>query len=226
MSFDGEQLSRRLAELEDLAERPSRYAVAFSGGLESSVLLHALASNRAAHGRKILAVHIDHGLQPESSSWADFCKEFATDLGVDIIVKRVSVDLAAGAGPEAAARQARYDALRSILQPADWLLSAHHLDDQAETVIYNLMRGSGTSGLAGMASVRRLGNGWLIRPLLDVARGQLLQYAEAHSIDYISDPSNSDEALDRNYLRHQVLPRLEARWPDAWLSESACWLAQ
>jgi tRNA(Ile)-lysidine synthase len=215
VSFDREVLLRRLSGLEDFAERPQRFVVALSGGLDSSVLLHALASGRTEHGLPILAVHVDHGLQSESASWADQCEEFATQLGVEFVRKRAVVDLASGTGMEAAARQARYDAMRPVVEAGDWLLSAHHLDDQAETVLYNLMRGSGTAGLAGMAGARRLGGGWLVRPLLDVPRCELQDYADEHSIRYVTDPSNIDDQFDRNYLRLRVLPQLERRWPDA-----------
>jgi tRNA(Ile)-lysidine synthase len=215
VNFNEEGLLRRLEDLERLAGRPARYVVAFSGGLDSTVLLHALSSSHAEHGTPMLAVHVDHGLQAESANWVEHCERFAAALAVPFASQKVSVDLDSGLGPEAAAREARYAALGRVVAGGDWLLSAHHLDDQAETVLLNLMRGSGTTGLAGIGPVRRIASGWLVRPLLDVPRADLEAYAAARSLDFIEDPSNLEQQFDRNYLRHEVLPRFEARWPDA-----------
>lgn len=215
MTFSQGGLLRRLVELETLAGPPARFVVAFSGGLDSTVLLHALVCSRTEHGKSILAVHVDHGLQAESRNWAAHCERHAGRLGVGFTARQVTVDLDSGHGPEAAAREARYAALANLLEPGDWLLSAHHLDDQAETVLLNLMRGSGTSGLAGIGPVRRIAEGWLVRPLLDTPRADLEAYAEAQALEFIEDPSNLEQQFDRNYLRHEVLPRFEARWPDA-----------
>jgi len=215
VSFSEETLRRRLSDLEQHAGRPPRYVVAFSGGLDSTVLLHALASSRAQHGKPLLAVYVDHGLQPDSGRWGDQCKRFAADLDVPFESLSVAVDLDSGLGPEAAAREARYAVLQNRLGDGDWLLSAHHRDDQAETVLLHLMRGSGTSGLAGIAPARRFANGWLVRPLLDTPRADLERYAETHALETIADPSNLEQQFDRNYLRHEILPRFAARWPDA-----------
>jgi tRNA(Ile)-lysidine synthase len=170
VTFTTETLLRRLAELTDVAGQPNRYVIAFSGGLDSTVLTHALASTRAVHQVPLLAVHVDHGLQKESPTWAAHCSAFAAQFGIDLITRRVLVDAGSGSGPEAAAREARYAALRSLLEPRDWLLSAHHEDDQAETVMLNLMRGSGPAGLAGINVIRKFAAGWLARPLLDIPR--------------------------------------------------------
>ena len=215
MNFSEEGLLERLADLERLAGRPARFVVAFSGGLDSTVLLQAIAASRERHGKPILALHIDHGLQAESPNWVEHCQRVAAELTVPFACEKVSVDLASGLGPEAAAREARYAALGRFVAGGDWLLSAHHLDDQAETVLLNLMRGSGTTGLAGIGPVRRIASGWLVRPLLDVPRADLEAYVAVRSLDFIEDPSNLEQQFDRNYLRHEVLPRLEARWPDA-----------
>ena len=215
MNFTKEDLLRRIAELEEVAGTSTRFVVAFSGGLDSSVLVHALARSRDQHRIPITAVYVDHGLQSESITWGEHCDKFASALNIDFTKRSVTVDLHSGLGPEAAARQARYSALRNLLEPGDWLMSAHHMDDQAETVLLNLMRGSGTSGLAGISAARRLACGWLVRPLLDVPGSALQDYASANSLDFIVDPSNRDQKFDRNYLRHDVVPRLNARWPDA-----------
>jgi tRNA(Ile)-lysidine synthase len=215
VSFTAESLLDRLDEFTAQAGAPARYVIALSGGLDSAVLTHALATSSARHGVPILAVHVDHGLHRESAAWATHCEALAAELGIEFMVRRVTVDLNSGRGLEAAARQARYAALRSVLEAGDWLLSGHHQDDQAETVLLNLMRSSGPAGLAGISACRHFAVAWLIRPMLEVPRSDLQTYAEAHGLETISDPSNLDQQFDRNYLRHDVLPRLEARWPDA-----------
>jgi tRNA(Ile)-lysidine synthase len=215
VSFGADTLLARLAALESVAGRPRRFVIALSGGLDSTALTHALASAAGRHGVPMLAVHVDHGLHPDSPVWAGHCRRFAAELGVEFRMLGVVVDLQSGRGPEAAARTARYSALRGLLEPGDWLLSGHHEDDQAETVLLNLMRGSGPAGLAGIRDCRPFAVGWLVRPLLDVPRSDLARYVRAHGLDYVADPSNLDQELDRNYLRHEVMPRLAARWPDA-----------
>ena len=215
MNLSPASLLQELDELAGMAGNPARYVVAFSGGLDSTVLTHALAVGHAKHGVPVVGVHVDHGLQPESGAWAEHCESFAASHDIEFMNLNVVVDTQSGQGPEASARAARYAALRNILQPGDWLLSAHHRDDQAETVLLNLMRGSGPAGLAGIGRVRKFAAGWLVRPLLDVPRSALQDYATANALPYITDPSNTDQLFDRNYLRHEVLPRLESRWPDA-----------
>ncbi len=210
MSFTREQVFERLAALEHQAGRPARYVIAFSGGLDSSVLAHALAGA----DRPVVAVHIDHGLQAESADWNRHCQAFAEALGIEFHCRKVEVQLESGKGPEASARDARYAALHAELGPGDWLLSAHHQEDQAETLLLNLVRGSGPAGIAGIGALRRFGPGWLVRPLLYFERADLKAYAEMHGIRWIDDPSNSDKRFDRNFLRHDILPRLRTRWPD------------
>jgi tRNA(Ile)-lysidine synthase len=212
VSLESELLAK-LATLEDVAGRPGRFLIAFSGGLDSTVLLHALATTRERHGVPLVAVHVDHGLQPESGDWSAWCRSFAARPGIDFVALEVEVDRHSGLGLEAAARAARYGALMELLGEGDWLLSAHHRDDQAETLLLNLTRGSGPAGLAGIGESRPLGAGWLMRPLLAVSRETLEEYARRHSLDWITDPTNEDPQFDRNYLRHEVLPLLDARWP-------------
>jgi len=215
VSFSSDVLLRQLTELSEFAVAPARYVAAFSGGLDSSVLLHALAASRATHQIPVLAIHVDHGLHPESAAWADHCQTFADAHELELHSLTVDVDQKSGKGLEAAAREARYAALRNLLGPNDWLLSAHHKDDQAETLLLNLMRGSGPAGLAGIASIRPFAAGFLVRPLLEVSRSDLEEYASDKGLVWVDDPSNSDQQFDRNYLRQEVLPRLETRWPDA-----------
>ena len=215
MTFDDRILLARLAEAAEVAGRPFRYVIGFSGGLDSTVLTHALALSRDRHRVPLTAVYVDHGLAAESDGWREHCRAFAAARDIDFTSLGVTVDTQSGTGLEAAAREARYAALRDLLEPGDWLLSAHHQDDQAETVLLNLMRSSGPAGLAGISSVRKFAAGWLVRPLLEVPRRSLQDYARSHGLESVADPSNLDQQFDRNYLRHEVLPRFELRWPDA-----------
>ena len=215
MSFGQQSLLRTLAGLARLAGQPDRLVIAYSGGLDSEVLLHALVAMRESFGARLLALHADHGLQAASRDWAEHCEQRAAQLGVECRTLRVDVDTAAGRGVEAAAREARYAAFRNELRHGDWLLSAHHKDDQAETLLLNLLRGSGPAGLAGIGEVQPFGPAWLVRPLLSYARDELRQYALQHELNWIDDPSNEDRRFDRNYLRHEVFPVLRSRWPDA-----------
>jgi tRNA(Ile)-lysidine synthase len=214
VTFTCEILLQKLAALSEGAGQPNRYVVAFSGGLDSTVLLHALATGTDKQDIPIVAVHVDHGLHEDSSDWSAHCKAFASSLGVDFISEHVSVKRDAGHGPEAAAREARYRVLAALLKPGDWLLCAHHQDDQAETLLLNLIRGSGPAGLAGIAAVRSFEDGSLVRPLLPFAQKDLRNYAALHDLSWIDDPSNADQQFDRNFLRHEIMPRLASRWPD------------
>lgn len=191
----------------------ARWLVAFSGGLDSTALLHALAA--IYDPENILAVHVDHGLHEDSAAWHERCRKTAAGLGVSWHGVSVAVDRRSGSGIEAAARAARYAVFESLLQQGDFLLTAHHRDDQAETLLLNLLRGSGTAGLAGIGENQPLGAGRMLRPLLATGRDEILQYAAQQGLQWIDDPSNEDRALDRNFLRHEVLPVLASRWPAA-----------
>jgi len=217
VTFSTAILASRLKELEAKAAKPKRYVIAFSGGLDSTVLAHALA-NLKHHddysGIPVLAVHIDHGLQAESADWGLRCRDAAAEFEIDFRSLVVNVQMESGKGPEASARDARYSALHAEIGKGDWLLSAHHREDQAETLLLNLIRGRGPAGVAGIGSLRRFGPGWLVRPLLNVDRADLQQYALDESLLWVDDPSNSNRRFDRNFLRHEVLPGLKSRWPD------------
>lgn len=214
MTFGPGILLARLDALETPDNKPDRYVIALSGGLDSTVLAHALAATRDRHGKALLAVHVDHRLQPESVRWNDYCRELAGKMGIEFVAERVSV-AEGGSGLEAAARKARYSALARHVAREDWLLSAHHRNDQAETLLLNLMRGSGPAGLAGIGTLTPFHAGWLARPLIDVPRADLEAYAATQGITWVDDPSNQDLRFDRNYLRHELLPVLERRWPGA-----------
>lgn len=189
------------------------FCVAYSGGLDSHVLLHALHSLRRELGAELRAVHVDHRLHPDSHTWARHCEAVCRDLDVPVTVLTVEAAAGPGESPEAAAREARYAALREHLQPGETLLTAHQLDDQAETVLLQLLRGAGPAGLASMAPWRFFGPGSLARPLLAFTREVLDAYAREQGLSWLEDPSNADPHYDRNFLRHEVLPRLAERWP-------------
>ncbi|WP_167854694.1 tRNA lysidine(34) synthetase TilS [Mangrovimicrobium sediminis] len=208
-TLDLAQLDSQLRGLRDAPH----WLVAFSGGLDSTVLLHLLHRWCAEHtAPPLAALHVNHALQAEADDWAAHCLARCEQLGVPCRTVQVAVT-PAGQGIEAAAREARYAALAAALEPGAIVFTAHHLDDQVETLFLRLLRGAGLAGLAAMAPKRPLGQGWLVRPLLELPRVALESYAAAHALDWIDDPSNGDPQLDRNYLRHEVLPRIEARWP-------------
>jgi tRNA(Ile)-lysidine synthase len=188
--------------------------LAFSGGMDSTALLTALAGVRALRGR-LRAIHVDHGLQPQSRAWADHCRKIARRLGVPLEVATVTVDRTGGASLEAAARTARYGALAQRLASHEVLLTAQHADDQLETVLLQLLRGAGLPGIAAMPAAAAFARGWLVRPLLGMERAEIAQWARARKLEWIEDESNVDERRDRNYLRHRVVPLLRARWPAA-----------
>jgi tRNA(Ile)-lysidine synthase len=196
--------------------------VGFSGGLDSTVLLHALAASAQARERGLRAVHVHHGLHPDADAWAAHCERICAALQVPLAVMHVRVR-PTGHGPEATARAARLAAFTETLREGEALALAHHQDDQAETFLLRALRGSGVEGLRAMRRWRRFGRGWLWRPLLDIPRTALLEYARRHELAWIDDPSNADTTFDRNFLRHRVLPLLRERWPgaDAALARSA-----
>ena len=200
-----------IAQLDSL-QTASRIFVGFSGGADSHSLLHALVELSQTEALPpIIALHINHGLHEETNAWAAHCASVASGLGVEFHERIVSVD--AGASPEAQARDARYTVFESFLLDGDVLLLGHHLDDQVETVLFRLIRGAGPSGLAGIPEQRPLGRGLLVRPLLGVTRDQIEDYAVSHELAYLNDSSNDDTRYDRNFLRHEVLPLIESRWP-------------
>lgn len=193
---------------------PRRYWLAYSGGLDSRVLLELLLALRRQQPDfpDLHIIHIHHGLQAEADAWAQHCQQLCDALQLPCEVRRVQLD-SHGVGVEAAARQARYQVFEQLLCEGDVLLQAHHLDDQCETLMLRLLRGAGPEGLAAMPRRRPLGRGQLLRPLLGVSRAQLLACAREWGLRWQEDPSNADVCFDRNYLRAEVMPRLERRWP-------------
>ena len=202
-----------LSHLAALLTPDARYVLAFSGGLDSTVLLHPLVCWQQQHPQVHLrALHVHHGLSPNADSWAAHCLQICQQWGIPLAVLPVLVD-GREQGIEAAAREARYQALFQQLQPGECLLTAQHLDDQCETLLLALKRGSGPAGLAGMPAQRSLGEKQHLRPLLGISRQQLEAWAAEHQLSWIEDESNADCRYDRNFLRQRVIPELQARWP-------------
>jgi len=210
MRFNPEQLRQNLQKIQSEGQFSAmpRLCLGLSGGLDSVVLLHALV----AGGFKPRVIHVHHGLSDHADQWAAFCEQLCSDFGLSFVCERVRVS-SEGKGIEDAARRARYQAFAQHMSASDALLSAHHLDDQAETVLLRLLRGSGPKGLAAMSTRRTLAVGELWRPLLGVPRVELERYAQAHDLSWVEDESNKDEGIERNFLRQNVMPLLAERWP-------------
>ncbi|MDD5320988.1 MAG: tRNA lysidine(34) synthetase TilS [Methylococcales bacterium] len=186
--------------------------IGYSGGVDSHVLLHLCAAITTLRD-KITAVYVHHGLQADAESWAIHCDKTAQSLGVDFKLLRVNAVAIQGESPEEAARNTRYSALKSLMCIDDVLLVAQHREDQLETVLLQLFRGSGLPGLSGMPETMAFGPGVMMRPLLNVSRLAISDYARLHALDWVEDPSNQSNNYDRNFLRNAVIPMLKQRWP-------------
>lgn len=221
--LDPDRLAAALADAEG-----RRLWIAYSGGLDSHVLLHAAVGLRGRLNLDLRAVHVHHGLLREADAWAAHCAQVCADLGVPLVVRRLGLVPAVGESLEAVAREARYAAFRALLRPGDRLATAQHRDDQAETLLLALLRGAGVHGLAAMPARAALGAGVLLRPLLALPRAVLAGYARSRGLHWVEDPSNAEVARDRNRLRHLVIPPLRARWPalDRTLARSAAHCAE
>jgi tRNA(Ile)-lysidine synthase len=217
MTFSAEYL------LEQLTGFPpgSRFAVAYSGGLDSTVLLHAMhhALTLAGHALgdvpvfSLRAIHVNHGLSTNANQWQKLCEQQCVHLGIPLHVERVKLDPDAMANLESQARDKRYDVFERQLEADECLLMAHHLDDQAETFLLRSLRGAGPRGLGAIPKRRPLGGAMLFRPLLEVPRVDLRTYAEQALLAWVEDESNDNHRFDRNFCRHEVLPKIEVRWP-------------
>jgi tRNA(Ile)-lysidine synthase len=195
-----------------------RLLLALSGGADSVALLAALAELRSdpgCRGLEVRALHIDHGLQPQAPAWARAARGVARRSGIRFGVRRAAVRVRAGESLEARARAARYGLLAAALRRGEILVTAHHEDDQAETLLLQLLRGAGVAGLAAMPESVAFGGGRLVRPLLGVSRSALRDWARLRGLHWVEDGSNADERFDRNFLRRVVLPPLATRWPRA-----------
>ena len=196
--------------LELIPDNTRRVYLAFSGGLDSCVLLHLLKSGHSSF--EIIPWHINHGLIDTALSMEDFCRERALAYGLEIRIDRLDLGQI-DSNIESEARHQRYQLFEKGSDEGDCVLTAHHADDQAETFLLNALRGSGVSGLRGIALQRKLGRALLLRPLLDFSRQQLESYANENEISWFNDPSNRDTRFDRNYLRNEIAPIIRKRWP-------------
>ena len=189
------------------------YWVGFSGGADSTALLHALHDCREELQTPVHAIHFHHGLNPGADGWQDHCHDFCQQRHINFTSRKLKIKPASGTSIEEESRNLRYQAVKKLLQPGDIFLTAHHADDQAETLFLNLMRGSGIDGLAGIPHIRKLGQGWVARPLLNTRKSALENYLGKRNIEWQEDPSNKENTFDRNFLRNSLFPQLENRWP-------------
>jgi tRNA(Ile)-lysidine synthase len=212
LTVDG--LHRQLQSIVGIYDRQN-LKLAFSGGLDSTVLLHLLARLRETRDLDLQAIHVHHGLHPDADTWVETCFNQCKRLDIELVVEKVDV-VPDEHGLEAAARQARYEALgKYVRSERDELLTAHHRDDQAETLLLHLVRGAGVNGMAGMPPRRRFKQGWLSRPLLETSRDTIQSYALKNRLQWIEDDSNTDPAIRRSFLRQAVIPQLTRHWPGA-----------
>lgn len=181
--------------------------VGLSGGIDSVVLLHGLREAAQRRHLHLSALHVHHGLSPHAAAWEDHCRQLCADWDITFAVEHVVVERGSRDGLEAAARRARHAAFAH--SAGDWVVLAHHRGDQAETLLFNLLRGTGLRGAAAMSEV----NGRVLRPFLDLARAEILAYARQHRLTWVEDESNADTTFSRNHLRHEVLAGLERRFP-------------
>ncbi|MBT6276031.1 MAG: tRNA lysidine(34) synthetase TilS, partial [Chromatiales bacterium] len=190
--------------------------IAYSGGADSTALL-ALAAELRDEGliTDLRAVHVHHGLSPQADVWGEHCLAVANRLGVVLEIKRIDVTEYKEGGLEAAAREGRYKAIQQVMDKDDVVVTAHHLQDQAETVLLRLFRGAGVEGLVGMSKRRSFGPGWLVRPLLGISQDEMANWLRGTPLPWIEDPMNVDEHLDRVYLRKSVMPVVRRRWAAA-----------
>lgn len=198
--------------LQTLPASITDYVVAYSGGLDSHVLLHLLR-RYAKPGIRLQAIHVHHGLQPAADAWEQHCKTSCAQWQIPYTYCNITIERQAGESVEMVARRLRYTALERYVTDTSCLFTAHHQDDQAETVLLQLCRGAGPRGLSGMPALKRFGLGWHARPLLGFKRESLLAYAKEHQLAWVEDESNADLRFDRNFIRHRILPLLQSRWP-------------
>lgn len=189
--------------------------IAYSGGLDSHVLLQVLASIQNKIKPKLIAVHINHGISNDADLWVKHCQRICEDLVIEFQTFSVDLSHKSDKGTEAFAREKRYEVLGNLISSHDLLLTAHHMDDQVETILLQLMRGSGPDGLVGMPQAREFSKGILLRPLLDYSREEIRDYALSESLSWVEDESNKSNKYDRNFLRNRIIPELITRWPGA-----------
>jgi len=191
-----------------------QYVIAYSGGVDSLVLLHGFKQIHKQLNVKVRAVHVHHGLQSVADDWVNHCQQSCEQLNIPLDVLYVDAQKKQGDSPEESARNARYQALQKNLTEGDCLVTAQHRNDQAETLLLQLFRTASAAGLSAMPSLKPFADYLHIRPLLSFSRQQIEDYACQNNLQWVEDPSNDDVSFDRNYLRKEILPRLEKRWPE------------
>ena len=200
-------------KLSQIPSEVSRWVVAYSGGVDSTVLLHSMVAcnQQPATLRPIVALHINHQLSPNAEQWQQHTQASALALGVEYFAQTVKVT-SSGKGLEAAARELRYEVFESFLQKGDVLLFGHHQQDQTETLLLRLFRGAGVRGLAAMPESRPVGNGLLMRPFLSLSKSTIVDYASVHQLSWVDDESNGGDTFSRNFLRNRIVPHLREHW--------------
>ncbi|MDE0308830.1 MAG: tRNA lysidine(34) synthetase TilS [Acidiferrobacterales bacterium] len=210
-ALDVESLLEVLSKHSNL-DRKTSIAVAFSGGVDTVVLMHLLHCANQRFGFSLRALHINHNIFSNSGNWMEFCADFCHSRNIPFHSHRLEQFTCSDRVPEHKARSARYSWLNSQIAQEEFLLTGHHRNDQAETLMLNLMRGAGARGLSAIQEATPFGKGTLVRPMLQFSKQQILDYAAEHELDYVHDPSNDDLRYDRNYLRHLVLPTMQEHW--------------
>ena len=199
----------------------TEYLLALSGGLDSSVLLYSLAKIQKERSLKLKLVHVNHQLQTLADDWVEFCKSQSALLNLECEIENVSINVNSGDSIEASARHARYAVFAGYMHENMCLLTAHHADDQLETFLLQLFRGAGPKGLSSMAWQKGFMQGKHARPLLNLSREQLEEYASQNKLEFIQDPTNDVNQFDRNFLRNEIIPKIKARYPNVQKISSA-----
>ncbi len=205
---------KKIQSFNDILMKAPRIIIAYSGGVDSHVLLHALSQANKEYRLNLLAVHIHHGLLEAADEWASHCEKICADLKIAYQCIRVNVMSAKGESVEKVARDARYQAFSELMQKNDLLMAAHHQEDQAETFLLQLFRGAGLKGLSSMGEYTEFSEGHLLRPFLAVSRDDILSYAHENNLSWVTDTSNHDTRFSRNFMRAQIIPLLRERWPE------------
>lgn len=185
--------------------------IAYSGGIDSSVLLHTFYELSKNNEIDLEAIHINHNLNDQSKLWENHCRNFCKKTGIKLHVSSTEI-IKSGGGLESAARGERYKIFENIIDNEEQILTAHHQDDVAETILLRLFRGTGIDGIRGLQEKRVLGKGFLIRPFLSYSKADLQAYASSNSLEFVEDTSNFTNDQDRNFIRNKVLPLVNDRW--------------